>query len=69
MWLPLSTYLPLDLPNFNENYIRFWARGQQYPVLEFSMDTLYKEATETKFLYNPKEYIDGIENNNEANMI
>ncbi len=60
-WAPVSQFLPQTIPAIHEYYVRYWTRGRQYPVLEFLMDSI-GDVQQTRYLYNPTPFIDGIEN-------
>ena len=56
IWVPLTDFIEFPIPGLNEHYIRYWAKGQSYPVLEFTLDST-GEATNTQYLFNTVEYI------------
>ncbi len=61
IWLPLSDYLDFELPSADEHYVRYWVRGQSYPVLEFTYDTSGTNVESTRYLFSLEEYIDGVD--------
>lgn len=65
---PSQLGFPLPIPKIKEDYVRYWARRQNYPVLEFSQDST-GETTSTRFLYNIQDYIDGVQSDDIINVL